>query len=435
MNSTEASLQVAGSPFRWTILAIVFVGEIAQGLLYFSGVPLVLAVEHDLHLSASQVAFWLNLRLMFVFFCAIPIGLLIDRLGAKRLGRIGFLLFGFGAVARGMVTSYETLLIATAVYAFGSMILSICLPKALASWFPPASIGMASGIYLSGYGLGASIALSVVHPVFGVHWQECLKVTGLFGLLAAILWWFLAKEPELRKAPAVVAAKSLPLGEALRKAARTPVTWLLTAIFFLYAAAITSWFTFGFAFLSRYRHVSQNSAGVLLMLTMVGYTLAALTIPALSDRVGYRRPFLLIFSALGCVLLATLIYWKTFAGIATSAVLLGTFFGTTNPLIFTIAAEARDLGPAIMGASVGIISSVSSIAGFVIPTLTGRYLGTLASATEHRFHVVLACAACYAGAVFVFVLPLRETGKNAALARQSSDAGVAGEAQAGTGAC
>jgi MFS family permease len=100
------------------ILATVFVGEIAQGLLFFSAVPLVLVVERDLHLTASQVAFWVNLRLMFVFLCAIPVGLLIDRLGAKRLARIGFLLLAAGATARGFVSSYETLLLATSLRAW-----------------------------------------------------------------------------------------------------------------------------------------------------------------------------------------------------------------------------------------------------------------------------------------------------------------------------
>jgi ACS family glucarate transporter-like MFS transporter len=348
---------------------------------------------------------------MFVFSLAIPVGLVIDRQGAKRVGRIGFLLMGIGATARGLVTSYDTLLIATCVYALGSMTLSICLPKALATWFPAREIGMASGVYLSGYGLGASLALSVVHPLFGEDWQRCLTITGYVGVLATVLWWALAREGERSSPRHRVERPAIGVGVALRRAASTPVTWILTAVFFLYVAGFTSWFTFGFAFLARYRNVSQNSAGVLLMLTMVGYTAAALTMPALSDRIGYRRPFLFVFSLLAAVLFATLIYWKTFAGIGISAFLIGTFFGTTNPLIFTIAAEASDLGPSVMGITVGMISSISSIGGFVIPTLTGRYLGALSTASEHRFHVVLALAAIYVGGVSVVILPLRETGR------------------------
>jgi NNP family nitrate/nitrite transporter-like MFS transporter len=230
------------------------------------------------------------------------------------------------------------------------------------------------------------------------------------GVLATVLWWTFAEEPQKNVSPSTVVRREISVGRALQQAASTPVTWILTAIFFLYAAGFTSWFTFGFAFLARYRNVSQNSAGVLLMLTMIGYTVAALTMPALSDRIGYRRPFLIGFSVLGAFLFAALIYWKTFTGIGISAFLIGMFFGTTNPLIFTIAAESTDLGPKLMGIAVGLISSVSSIGGFVVPTVTGKYLGALGSASQHRFHVVLAVSAAYVGAVSLVVLPLRETG-------------------------
>jgi MFS transporter, ACS family, glucarate transporter len=400
------------SPFRWAILALVFVGEVAQGLLWFSAMPLVLTVEKDLHLQASQVALWVNLRLGFVCLLSIPLGLMIDSFGSRRTARIGFLLLGVGGVMRGLVGSYSTLLLATAVFSLGSVILSIALPKALASWFSSYQMGMASGIYLAGYGTGASLALSVVHPLFGNNWQECLRVTGLIGLLAALLWWMFAREPEDRERHTAELAGPQPIATMFLQAARTPVTWLLTMIFLLYASAFTLWFTFGFAFLSRYRAVSQNTAGVLLMFTMLGYTAAALTMPALSDRWGYRRPFLMFFSVLASALFLLMTVWKWPFGIGFIAFLIGTFFGTTNPLVFTIAAEARELGSSVMGASVGIISSVSSIAGFLVPTLAGAYVGSLATADEHHYQMVLTIAAACVGMVLICALLLRETGRS-----------------------
>lgn len=410
------------SPFRWTILALVFLGEVAQGMLWFSAMPLVLTVEKDLHLHASQVALWVNLRLGFVCLLSIPLGLMIDSLGSRRTGRIGFLLMGVGGIARGMVSSYSTLMLATALFSLGSVILSIALPKALASWFSSHQMGMASGIYLAGYGTGASLALSIIHPLFGNNWQGCLKVTGLVGLLAAFLWWLIAREPDDVERHSSELAGPQRIATTFLQAARTPVTWLLTMIFMLYASAFTLWFTFGFAFLSRYRAVSQDTAGVLLMFTMLGYTAATLTMPMLSDRWGYRRPFLMFFSVLASALFLLLIVWKWPIGIGVVAFFIGTFFGTTNPLVYTIAAEARELGSRVMGASVGIIASVSSIAGFLVPTLAGAYVGSLATADEHHYQMVLVVAAACVGMVLICALLLRETGRSSqdALVNQAS---------------
>ena len=106
-----------------------------------------------------------------------------------------------------------------------------------------------------------------------------------------------------------------------------------------------------------------------------------------------------------------LIVWKWPFGIGVVAFLIGSFFGTTNPLVFTIAAEAPELGSRVMGASVGIISSVSSIAGFLVPTLAGAYLGSLATADEHHYQVVLTIAAVCVWMVLICALLLRETGR------------------------
>jgi ACS family hexuronate transporter-like MFS transporter len=398
------------SPFRWVMLAIVFLGEVAQGLLWLSAVPLVLSVEHDLHLTASKIAIWVNLRLMASFLFSIVVGLLADSWGTKRVCRIGFLLLAGGALARGFASSYSVLLTTSAVYALGATVLAISLPKAFAMWFPRNEMGRASGIYLSGYGLGACLALGVVHPLFGDNWQRCFRAIGFIGVAAAACWWLFAKEPPGVVRPNSLAEQWRQAASAFKKAARSSVTWLLTGIFLFYAASYTTWFTFGFPFLVRFRNLNQSYAGVILMLTMLGYIVAALSMPALSDRLGYRRPFLLFYSILAALLFLSLLYWRAAVSIEIAAFFIGSLFGTANPLIFTIAAEADELGPAVMGGAIGIITSVSSIAGFLVPTLTGKFLGSLSTATQHRFHIVLILAACYMAGIFICAALMRETG-------------------------
>jgi cyanate permease len=393
------------------MLAIVFFAEICQGLLWLSAVPLVLAVERDLHLAASQIAIWVNLRLMAGLLFSVGTGLLADSWGTNRVCRVGFLLLATGALTRGFSRSYTVLLATSAMYAVGSMALAITMPKAFAMWFPRHEMGKASGIYLSGYGLGSCLALGVVHPVFGDNWHRCFEVIGFVGLAAAACWWLFAKEPAGLIRPAGLRTQWRQAKSSFQKAARSRVTWLLTGIFLFYSAAYTSWFTFGFPFMVRFRHLNQNYAGVILMLTMLGYIGAALTMPALSDRVGYRRPFLMGYSILASLLFLTLLYSRSAGSIEVAALFIGTLFGTTNPLIFTIAAEADELGPSVMGGAVGIITSVSSIAGFFVPTLTGKFLGSLSNATEHRFNIVLVLAACYAAGIFFCSVLLRETGR------------------------
>lgn len=401
-----------GSPdasmFRWAMLGLAVGGTISQGVLFLQAVPVALYVERDLQLTASQVAFWINLRAMASFLFSIPVGILVDRWGAKKVGRFGFTALALGATARGFTGSYEQLLAVTAVYAIGAALVAVCLPKALALWFPSRQMGMASGIYVAGYGLGSSIGLSAVHPAFGESWRDSFAVLGLIGITATVCWWLFARESESFRPKQGAALGALMDG--FKKAAGNRVTWLLTAIFFLYAAAYSAWFTFGFPFLVRFRDVSENTAGFLIALTKIGYIVAALSMPGLSDRLGYRRPFLMFYAVGGFLLFLMMVYWTDPIGIGIAGFLIGMCLGTVNPLVFTIAAEAKEIGPTLMGASLGIISSVSAFAGFVIPALLGHMLGSLSTASEQQYRMVLVLGALFLGGIFVCGWLLRETG-------------------------
>src|SRR3989304_5014453 len=140
--------------FRWLMLALSFLGGLSLGLLYLSTVPLVLAVERDLNLTAAQVALWVNVPITCGIFLCIPIGLAVDIWSPKLAGGLGLTLLGVGAVSRGWANSYEFLFVASVFFGIGFMISFVSLQKSLATWFPYNEIGMATGVFLTGNGLG-----------------------------------------------------------------------------------------------------------------------------------------------------------------------------------------------------------------------------------------------------------------------------------------
>ncbi len=399
------------SSYRWTMLGLSFLGGFSEGLLWLSTAPLVLAVERDLELNASRVAFWLNIPLACAVLLCIPIGLAIDNWGPKQVGRVGVTLLAFGAIARGFASSYNFLLIATLIFGVGYMVFFVALSKSLALWFPHREIGMANGVLLTGAGAGSALGLLLVAPVFGNDWRHCFRVLGWVGIGMVICWWLLAREPV--PAEDLEHPSQAGTGQAVARfkkvlAART--TWLLTLSFSCYIAGFQSWFTFGFPYLVRFRAINENLAGMVLTLTMVGYTFAAISMPALSDRVGRRLPFFLYSSALGCGLFFALPFVKFSAFAWIAAVLIGVCFGTINPLVFTVAAEAKELGPAVVGASLGTIISLGSIAGFLVPVAIGRFLGSLNYATERGFYAIWLLTAAWLGGILACSLALTETG-------------------------
>jgi nitrate/nitrite transporter NarK len=240
---------------------------------------LVLHIERDLNLTAAQIGLWVNIHLVITAALSLPIGVMVDGWGARRVGLLGAGLMAAGGIARGFAVSYATLLGSSAIFGLGFIGLFVAIPKMLSRWFCSRELGLATGVFLTGYGAGSVAGLVIVRPLFGSDWQSCFRSLGLVGLLMVVAWFRFGREPE----QALPAAEfRQPRRNALRAALGTRVTWVLTLMFFCYAAGFTAWFTFGFPFLVRFRQIPERYGGLILALTMVGYTLASTSMPAFS---------------------------------------------------------------------------------------------------------------------------------------------------------
>src|SRR5687768_1987507 len=100
----------AVSPYRWMILALVWLANTCGALIQLSGAPVQLPVAGEFQLNAAQVATWLNLPLLSIAVLAIPAGLAVDRIGGRPLMAIALLLMGLFGLARGLAPSFAYLL-------------------------------------------------------------------------------------------------------------------------------------------------------------------------------------------------------------------------------------------------------------------------------------------------------------------------------------
>jgi MFS family permease len=108
------------------------------------------------------------------------------------------------------------------------------------------------------------------------------------------------------------------------------------------------------------------------------FVLGSMVVPAVSDRVGLRRPILstglIVAAALGfaSLLVAALLSagWAVWGLMAASALFAG-----ASPLTSVVALESPDIGPDAAGTAVGVIYTAGSVGGFVFPFLNGVISG------------------------------------------------------------
>jgi nitrate/nitrite transporter NarK len=92
--------------------------------------------------------------------------------------------------------------------------------------------------------------------------------------------------------------------------------------------------------------------------------------PWLSDRLGRRRPVLVGGGAVAGVALCAMAFAPPSAGtvLLVVAALGG---GCVAPLLFALPAELEGVGPARVGAALGLLMLVGQLGGFLLPTLSG----------------------------------------------------------------
>ncbi len=317
-------------------------------------------------------------------------GPIIDRIGTKLSFSIAVVGWSAVEIAHAFVKSAFGFGVARFFLALTEAANFPAGAKAVAEWFQASERALATGIFISGVGLGAIIASLAVPPLnAAIGWQATFIATGVLGFLWFLAWQLLyehpARHPWLTDAerslvpstPAPVAGTErtrwlslLPLPQTwaygLAKALTDPVWW-----FFLF-------------WLPKFLAESYNIRGVAVVpyLTAVyvcadigsltsGYVSSALIKRGWNLNAARKTTFAAIAVLITPILLATAFTTNPVIAIALIACATG-LHQAWSAIVWTL---PTDLFPSRATASAaGIGACLASVAAIVTAEITGRYL-------------------------------------------------------------
>jgi MFS family permease len=130
--------------------------------------------------------------------------------------------------------------------------------------------------------------------------------------------------------------------------------------------------------------------------------------PTVSDRIGLRKPLLFAACVAGAILTPM---QGVFLGLPLIIILVLISFSTstTLPLLLVIPFELEGLPEAAAGAALGIIFTVGSLGGFLLPILGGKLIDAFAPSYFPFFGIGVVCF----GVCFLLIALLPETGPRA----------------------
>jgi ACS family D-galactonate transporter-like MFS transporter len=129
--------------------------------------------------------------------CQLPIGVLLDKFGIKRVGRVGTFLWSIASFAAAVTPSIGGFFAARFLLGIGEAPTFPSNAKAIGYWFPSRERSFATSIFDG----GAKFASAVGVPFLGVllihvGWRWSFAATGVISFLYFLLFWKVYRDPQ-----------------------------------------------------------------------------------------------------------------------------------------------------------------------------------------------------------------------------------------------
>jgi nitrate/nitrite transporter NarK len=349
------------------MLTLGFLATFNVHLLLFSYSPLIPSIAAELTLTNAEAGFLFSVSILTLMVFRIPWGILFDRRGFRKTMTLALLLMGVFGLARGFAVDYVSLLVAQFFLGVGLSGVIPAIPKLVSCWFPREKIGLATGICLAGFTIGDFVALSftpLLVSVFG-GFRMVFQVYGAWCLLLVALWWKFAQETET---PSESSPKTSLRGE-FAKLLKNRLVWVLTGLYFCAGGCYDTLLVW-LPTVMQSRGLDALSASFVASMLPAGFLFSAIVVGAFSDRLGLRKPFVLVMGAAsGPVVFLTGII----AGLPVYVIafLAGLFTVGVLTIILAIPVETPSLSHSLSSV-LGIVASVGNLGSFVLPTLVGQ---------------------------------------------------------------
>ncbi|MFN8633612.1 MAG: MFS transporter [Chloroflexota bacterium] len=339
------------------------------GIVSSSLPALITPIRGELGLSYSEVGILLGTWQLVYIAVAYPAGMLVDRVGTHRALTIGAALIATSGLMRAFATDFLWLFASVAVFGMGGPIISIGVPKVVASWFSGRPRVTAAGIYSTGSATGSVVSLSttnsIVLPALG-SWQATCATYGAIVAAIAGTWWLLARDPP--KAPARAGVAAMSFGQACLTVLRTRAVWLVVVVGFT-GFMINHGFRSWLPQILEVKGLSAADAGYLAALPGVAAIAGSITMSRVAAKLG-RKPVVA-----GCLITvgAALLAVDRLDGplLVLALAVQGFFAGGVGPVLLTILMDLKEVGASAMGAAAGIYFAVGEVGGFSGPSVMG----------------------------------------------------------------
>ena len=286
---------------RWLALGIVALAYVLSFFQRFAPAGIANDLAAAFETSAASLGVLAATYFYVYTVMQVPTGMLADTLGPRRMLRLGGVMGGVGSFLFGLAPSLDIALVGRTLIGLGVSVVFIAMLKLIAVWFEESRFATLVGLSMLIGNLGSVLAgapLSAVAQATG--WRGVFVGVGVLSLVLAVLCWLIVRDrPEAEGAAPMAAPRfdRTVLFNSLLSVVRNRATWPailvntgLCGAFFTFAGLWTV------PYLMQVHEMTRPVAANHLSLWFGGFAVGCLALGSLSDRLGRRKPVIIVAS-------------------------------------------------------------------------------------------------------------------------------------------
>ena len=314
-------------------------------------------LKKQFHLAPVQVSIAMAIPVLLGSLGRIPLGMLTDRFGGRKIFTATMLFSVIAALLMGLVGNYHQLLL----FGFftGLALASFSVGVAFVSgWYPPERQGFALGVYGAG-NVGQSLAAFGAPVLFAyTGFRHTFWTFAVLLALWAVIFILFAKDAPRTAAPKSLGQMMRPLGDRM--------SWVLSFFYFLTFGGFVAMSIYLPMFLTEMFKLTPQDAGM----RTAGFVLLATGMRPvggwLSDKVGGLTILLWIFPFVTAM--AILLTVPGMVPFTLGALGMAAAIGLGNGAVFKLVPQYF---PQSVGAVTGLVGAMGGLGGFFPPLVLG----------------------------------------------------------------
>ena len=170
-------------------------------------------LSNDLNLNAEQLGLITSAYFLTFGLFQLPLGVLLDKFGARKVQSILFLIAAIGAILFSLGNGVWSLVTARGLIGLGVSGALMAAFKAFAVWFPKERLPLLIGLFMSAGGMGAIVASTPLEMALQItDWRGVYLFIGIVTIFVGILIFFIVPEKQENN----YNEKSLPVLKVLK---------------------------------------------------------------------------------------------------------------------------------------------------------------------------------------------------------------------------